>query len=160
VLDLRAPYGGSTLHGTGIVRYDGGFDVTVSGRVNEVAHDPNVQRHAEGARGALDVTAHVRADANDHYTVDAEGALSNLFYENVRATHALFTAHTQTTAHGTQVRVDADAHGASVYDLPIGDGHVGIDGRGNGYDFELAFAGEEESRLRARGHVDILARGY
>lgn len=154
--DINTLYGTGELHGAGDFYYDGRWDLAVKGSVGEISRDPNVQRHARGARGRVSLA--LRASyAEGRTRIRSSGTIRGLAYSGVTANEASFSLHVEPELGTRGIDVRLDARGAAVEGYALGDGTVRVDGRGSGYGVELDFAGPRRARTEAQ--LSVRTRG-
>ncbi|MFO0693119.1 MAG: translocation/assembly module TamB domain-containing protein [Polyangiales bacterium] len=159
LMAIDAPYGGGRLHGVGFVTYEGVYDVAVKGSIAQIAGDPNLERHVPGAHGSLSLAVRVRGDS-EQASFDGQGTFRNLRYSSLAASEARWTASVDPNPHGTRLELHVESQGTTVAEFPLGNGHLTVHGVGDRYDFQMDYAGAEQSRLRSQGQLTIRGDAY
>jgi len=144
---IDAPYGGTgRLHGSGYATYEGDVHVEVAGSLGDIARDPNVQRHASGARGRAQIRATV--DRHDgELDVSARGTVREAGISEVAANEVHFDFDSHTNTNGTRIHLDSSMLDLRVGPVMLGDGNAVVRSAGNSYAFEGTF---EDPRVAGR----------
>lgn len=136
---VEAPYGrGGELSGSGWATYEGDAHVEIAGSLGDIARDPNVQRHAPGARGRVSIRATVDRQ-NGELMAHVRGSARGLAMSDVTATSTDFEVTSITSGSRTRLRVGASAVDLRVASIMIGSGTASLRSQGDGYAFEGSF---------------------
>src|SRR5262249_54952279 len=117
-----APYGGGHLVGVGMIRYDGDWDLTIKGDMGNIAHDPNVQRHARGARGHLMLALALRSRGG-LIRLHGGGRLRQFAYDPIAADYVGFRVDGAVDEGIRGLSVELELRGTTIAGAPFGNGN-------------------------------------
>lgn len=154
--ELHTDHLGGDTSARGRVGFDGSLDVHVTVRVPEISEDPNVQRYAPDARGALGAQFEVRADAGaENLRFDGRLSMRRARYGNIRADSLTARGRVSGGPPAPEVDVEGEASGLRIGELSLGEANVTLRGGRRGYELHAESA---DARTRTRARVDGRAR--
>lgn len=149
---VDGPYGtGGRIHVDGEATYEGDVHLRIAGDLGEIGRDPNVQRHAAGARGAVSVDATIDHSATGT-RVTASGRVRGASFGSVSASDLGYDVRSRTTDGGTDFDAALHATDLRLGSFVLGDGDARVEGRGDTNHVHGSFL---DFRTTARTSLDV-----